>query len=126
MTEDIVNEHKHTQTTPIFSITCSFFAHFHFILSFSHFANSNKSPEWPTPSAEKTNTDSSTCDNYSKAASIGNTTISSSNEWVKTNQAAPKVPSEIEHKGKQFYSIFHFDVAIDIWYEEIEMSSIGL
>lgn len=62
--------------------------------------NSNKSPEWPTPSAEKTNTDSSICDKV--APSLGNTTSSSSNEWVKNNQTAPKVPSESEHKGMLF------------------------
>jgi len=63
---------------------------------------SNKSSEWPTPSTEKTNTDSSSCDNYSKvASSLGNTTSSSSNEWVKNNQTAPKVSSESEHKESQ-------------------------
>ncbi|XP_031622161.1 eukaryotic translation initiation factor 4G isoform X2 [Contarinia nasturtii] len=62
---------------------------------------SNKSSEWQTPSAEKTNTDSSTCDNYSKVASLGNSSSSTNNEWVKNNQAAPKVSIESEHKDSQ-------------------------
>lgn len=62
---------------------------------------SNKSPEWPLPSTDKINTDSSTCDNTTKAASTTlNATSSGSNEWVKPN--ATKVGAETAAKGMQY------------------------
>lgn len=70
-----------------------FFFYFIFFIS-------NKSPEWPLPSTDKINTDSSTCDNSTKlATSTNNTTSSTSNEWVKNHPSATKVVAEASGKG---------------------------
>lgn len=65
--------------------------------------HSNKSPEWQTSSSvEKTNTDASTCDSYTKGTSSTNSGASSieSSELAKAiNQEVTRVASEIESKG---------------------------